>query len=136
MGGRYRASYRATHVWDTTTGQEVLPLADGSYLLAHPNLAAEGVSEVVTRAEIHRLAFGRPVPGGGTITRAEVVYNGKGEPLPRTTKPVGWSRHEMPAVRIGNELCLVADLMTYAYGQGDVAIAPGRIPGYHAYCAT
>jgi hypothetical protein len=129
LGGRYRCDFRARHVWDNTTGQEVPPQADGSLVLAHPDQPE--ISTLLTRAEIHRLAFGRPVPGGGTITRAEVVYNGKGAVVPRTTKPVGWLRHEMPAVRIGSELCLVADLMTYAYGQGGVAITPGRIPGYH-----
>ena len=100
LGGRFTASFRARHVWDNSTGQLVRPQPDGlSYELTHPDLIAEGVSEILSRQEIHERSFGRTIPGGGSIGRDEVVRDSKGHVLPRTTKAVGWSRSpeaEMP----------------------------------------
>ena len=46
-------------------GQLVRPQPDGlSYELTHPDLIAEGVSEILSRQEIHERSFGRTIPGG------------------------------------------------------------------------
>jgi hypothetical protein len=130
FGGRYTCSYRVTHVWDR--GHEVPPEPDGSFWLAHPDLEAEGIWEHLTRRQIHERSFGRTVPGGCSITEDDrIVYDNRGRVLPRTTKPVGWSKHEMPAVSIGGELCLIDDLWQYAWGNRSTLIAPSREPFSH-----
>ena len=66
-----------------------------------------------------------------TITQDRIVYDSRGRLVPVVSKPVGWSRHEMPAVQIDGSLVLIDDLMKYAWGGESTLIAPSRIPGQH-----
>jgi hypothetical protein len=128
LGGRYVCSYRAREVWQD--GRLMRTEPDGvTYAVAHPDTPE--IVTMLSRRDLHELAFGRSIPGGGTVKRDGTVRGPDGVPLPVTTRPVGWSRHEMPAVKIGGELCLIQDLMKFAHGQGAVAIAPGRVPFNH-----
>ena len=80
--------------------------------------------------EVYQAAWGRPC-AGGTVTDTGIVYDSKGGRRPVTEKPVGWSRTPQPAVRIGNELVLISDLVKAAWG-GGAQIAPGMVPGYQS----